>query len=333
MLPTERQELRERISKQSDKDLLKIVNVDFKDYRKEAIEFARVEIEKRGLSHRLIASPKTPRALPQEEIKKQVELSPKEETIKCRFCGSVISTTDTECGNCGYGTPYGVRLIEEQLLEEASAKSVITLINCPVCSSEISNQAVACPKCGQPIKEPQPIRSSTSSNFISPNRASGSTLGKIPDRSDSLSPQGFQRRKAGRLVVFGALTAVISALAFLWGYSYTSNLRNAAYAGISSSPSESDARQVLEARSGGLYKITSFHKTNGQASETSGVKGYRLEYEADAECRKVNWDSPYPPLRDDFAGGLQCTRVGEIHKMRGTITFQQTENGWKPVDF
>jgi hypothetical protein len=101
----------------------------------------------------------------------------------------------------------------------------------------------------------------------------------------------------------------------------------------SSSPSESDARQVLEARSGSLYKVTSFNKTNGQAFEASGVKGYRLEYEAEAECLKVNWNSPYPPLRDDFAGGLQCTKVGEIHKMKGTITFQQTENGWKAVGF
>jgi hypothetical protein len=99
----------------------------------------------------------------------------------------------------------------------------------------------------------------------------------------------------------------------------------------SSSPSEPDARQVLEQRSSGLYKITSLHKTNGQSFEASGVKGYRLEYEADAECLKVNWNSPYPPLRDDFAGGLQCTKVGEIHKMKGTITFEQTENGWKAV--
>ncbi len=101
----------------------------------------------------------------------------------------------------------------------------------------------------------------------------------------------------------------------------------------SSSPAESDARQVLEASSGGLYKITSFHKTNGQASETSGVKGYRLEYEADAECLKVNWNSPYPPLSDSFAGSPQCTKVGEIHKMKGTISFHQTENGWKAADF
>jgi hypothetical protein len=101
----------------------------------------------------------------------------------------------------------------------------------------------------------------------------------------------------------------------------------------SSTPSESDGRQALEGRSRGLYRITSFHKTNGQASETSGIKGYRLEYEADAECLKVNWNSPYPPLTDAFAGGPQCTAVGQVHKMKGAISFQQTENGWRAVGF
>lgn len=96
-------------------------------------------------------------------------------------------------------------------------------------------------------------------------------------------------------------------------------------------PSESEARQVLEARSGGLYKVTSFTKTNGQGFETSGVKGYRLEYAAGVQCLKVNWNSAYPPLRDSFAGGPQCTRVGETHQMKGNISFQQTENGWRPV--
>lgn len=41
------------------------------------------------------------------------------ETIKCRFCGAVISATAAECDSCGYGTPYGVSLEEEQEKEEA----------------------------------------------------------------------------------------------------------------------------------------------------------------------------------------------------------------------
>lgn len=96
-----------------------------------------------------------------------------------------------------------------------------------------------------------------------------------------------------------------------------------------SNPGESDARQVLEQRSGGLYKVSSLRKTDGQSFENSGVKGYRFEYAADVECLKANWNSPYPPLRDDFAGGPQCTSVGQVHHMNGTITFQQTENGWR----
>lgn len=100
-----------------------------------------------------------------------------------------------------------------------------------------------------------------------------------------------------------------------------------------SSPSDSDGQKALEGRSGGLYRITSFRKTNGQASENSGVKRYRLDYEADAECLKVNWNSPYPPLTDTFAGGPQCTAVGQIHKMKGSIGFEQTENGWRAVSF
>src|SRR6185436_9302996 len=104
-------------------------------------------------------------------------------------------------------------------------------------------------------------------------------------------------------------------------------------AGCSSlgTPDESDARQVLEQRSGGLYKVTGFRKTNGQAFENSGVKGYRFEYSADVECLKVNWNSPYPPLSDTFAGGPQCTAVGQVHHMNGTIVFEQTEKGWRAV--
>jgi hypothetical protein len=124
MSPKELQELRERMSKQSDEELLKIVNVDFRDYRKESIEFARAEIEKRGLSHRLKINPAAAGILPKEQTKKQVELSPKMETVECRFCGLVISATATECDSCGYGTPHGVSLKEEQESERSVKEPV-----------------------------------------------------------------------------------------------------------------------------------------------------------------------------------------------------------------
>src|SRR5215211_1317450 len=42
-------ELREKISKLSDEDLLKMVNVDFADYREEALQYAEAEIRVRGI--------------------------------------------------------------------------------------------------------------------------------------------------------------------------------------------------------------------------------------------------------------------------------------------
>ncbi|HEX8888340.1 MAG TPA: zinc ribbon domain-containing protein [Pyrinomonadaceae bacterium] len=166
MSPKELQELKEWISTQSDKYLLKIVNVDSKDYRKEAVEFARGELEKRGLSSNLKAAPATTLTLSPDESEKQVALNSETKTTVCKFCGFALSSTAAECPGCGYGTSYGLWLEEEKELEKIAAKNAITLINCPACNSEVSNQAAACPKCGHPIKDPEPVKVSTSRPFV-----------------------------------------------------------------------------------------------------------------------------------------------------------------------
>lgn len=45
----ELEELKDRISQMSDRELLRIVEVEYADYRKEAIEFAEVELGKRSI--------------------------------------------------------------------------------------------------------------------------------------------------------------------------------------------------------------------------------------------------------------------------------------------
>jgi hypothetical protein len=67
-------------------------------------------------------------------------------TSPCKFCGYPLSPTATECAQCGFGTPYGLRLEENQKLNRP------TLIKCPACEADVSNQAVACPRCGQPMQ-------------------------------------------------------------------------------------------------------------------------------------------------------------------------------------
>ena len=44
-------ELREKISNLSNEDLLKVVNVDFADYREEALQYAVAELRVRGISN------------------------------------------------------------------------------------------------------------------------------------------------------------------------------------------------------------------------------------------------------------------------------------------
>src|SRR5262249_17952108 len=43
--------LRERMTNLSDEQLLRIVNVEYRDYRPEALEFAKAELDSRGLAY------------------------------------------------------------------------------------------------------------------------------------------------------------------------------------------------------------------------------------------------------------------------------------------
>jgi len=47
-------------------------------------------------------------------------------------------------------------------------------------------------------------------------------------------------KNARQLMLLGVLITIASAMAFLWGVSYTSNLSNAAYAGLSSLVGQTD---------------------------------------------------------------------------------------------
>jgi hypothetical protein len=59
------------------------------------------------------------------------------------------------------------------------------------------------------------------------------------------SAQELQRTKATKLAVCGAITGGVSALAFLWGYTYSSNWSNMAHAGLSNLVGQSDPTYAL----------------------------------------------------------------------------------------
>jgi hypothetical protein len=68
VVPKELADIEERMSKQSDSDLLRLIMVDFKDYRQDAIDLARAELERRG-----VPQPPPPIKTPYSRAKKSAD--------------------------------------------------------------------------------------------------------------------------------------------------------------------------------------------------------------------------------------------------------------------
>lgn len=74
-------ELEDRISQMSDRELLQIVEVEYADYRKEAIEFAEVELAKRSI----------PFEKPELDADEDDDsISPAESNVPCGNCGGAM---------------------------------------------------------------------------------------------------------------------------------------------------------------------------------------------------------------------------------------------------
>ncbi len=119
--------------------------------------------------------------------------------------------------------------------------------------------------------------------------------------------------------------------------------------GCSSTPSQSDAKQIIQQRidklSGGRIKLISFEKTNGQEGQLLGVKLYSLEYACVIEfLEDCKWIPEFrtakltksqdfwEKFREDLNNmGRQSRPVkkGEKAKVAGQIVFEKTEKGWR----
>ena len=113
-------ELKERISGMSDQQLLNIVEVDFDDYRQEAIDFAKAELLTRGIEFEEPSSRQD-----QEDLSRDlVEPEP-------------IARRVPTCARCGSRTRLGVLLGESEITILFSDKDEQRFV-----------EAYACVKCG-----------------------------------------------------------------------------------------------------------------------------------------------------------------------------------------
>jgi hypothetical protein len=76
-------ELQDRISQMSDRELLRIVEVEYADYRKEAIEFVEVELGKRSIPFE-----KPPPV--SDEAEEADSMAPAKSDVACGNCGGVM---------------------------------------------------------------------------------------------------------------------------------------------------------------------------------------------------------------------------------------------------
>jgi hypothetical protein len=96
ILDEELNALKERLSQMSDRELLKIVEEEYDDYRREAIEFAEEELTKRNVP---FESPE----LENDEDDEDIEVA------------SVVTESNIPCSNCGGKMRAGLLLTDKEL--------------------------------------------------------------------------------------------------------------------------------------------------------------------------------------------------------------------------
>jgi hypothetical protein len=120
--------------------------------------------------------------------------------------------------------------------------------------------------------------------------------------------------------------------------------------GCSSAPSSSVAeeflRENINRESEGRIKLVSFSKINGQEAAPMGIPSYRLDYEAEIEfLDDCSWGTAGGDNR--WRGDFTVFSVGEVTlsyppfrkatkgshtKVSGSVIFEKTEAGWRPVE-
>ena len=117
MFPSEElNQLKDNISQMSDGELRRIVEVDYADYRREALEFAKAELDRR--------------MIPFEAPAAGADEADDDES-------TVTAELDVKCGNCGGAMRSGLLFSEKEL-------TILFTDN----NEERFVQAFACTKCG-----------------------------------------------------------------------------------------------------------------------------------------------------------------------------------------
>lgn len=105
---------------------------------------------------------------------------------------------------------------------------------------------------------------------------------------------------------------------------------------------EDALRKEIDSESQGNIELSGFAKTDGQATEIFGVKGYALQFEGEVTVKSDGfWLAHNPmagptltftfsrtPVAFGALNGASQVHVEQRYRIAGTMTGQKSDNGW-----
>jgi RNA polymerase subunit RPABC4/transcription elongation factor Spt4 len=159
--------------------------------------------------------------------------------LSCPKCSRPVSEHSNFCVYCY--API-VHTKTESRPVPSKPMLVVTPGVCPSCSASLDEDSKFCPSCRTPVTFTNLVDCPECGKSINADaKFCKYCAADLTSKKNTSNRRKSKSAAAGNLIVFGAIIATVSALAYLWGVNYASNFRNVMSAGFSNMMGRSDA--------------------------------------------------------------------------------------------
>lgn len=147
--------------------------------------------------------------------------------------------------------------------------------------------------------------------------------------------------KTGQSVKIIVLLLILAAIAAVYFRDSLGGITAAIATDSKTAQAEDALRKEIDSESQGNIALAEFNKTDGQATETFGVKGYNLKFDGDITFKTsgiwltrslgsptLTFTFSKTPVAFGQMNGATQVHAGDTVKIAGTLEGRQSENGW-----